>query len=296
MERETLFVYTKLNTENLSIEEVLKVAFEKNAAPTAIFNLDTTIAMVNDAYCELSGYTREEVVGMSWTKQIPPGELERLKEYNQQRLANPSRAPSKYEFAFYAKNGEIKYGYTSITTLLEHGLLIMSFVDITAEKKIANELARKSLELQTLIETRNKDIALSVSQLVASKEHDSWLLSKIAALKEIAQSDAQTLLPFISEIEGNLGRKLQLDTWEKVQQRFQISYPDSLANIIRNHPSLTPAEIKLCALLTLNLDTKEISLVLNQEYNSIRIARAPLRKKLKIESEENLTAYLMKFK
>jgi PAS domain S-box-containing protein len=289
-------MYNKLKQENRSIEEVLKVAFEKNAAPTAIFNLDTTIAMVNDAYCEISGYSREEVVGMSWTKQIPPGELERLKEYNQQRLANPLSAPTKYEFAFYTKNGKIKYGYTSIATLLEHGLLIMSFADITAEKLIAQELVRQNQKMQKLIEIRDKDIALSVSQLVANKEDNQWLLSKIEELIELAKPEPQLLMPVILEIKKNIARKLQLDTWEKVQQRFQISYPDSLSKILKKHPALTPAEIKLCALLTLNLDTKEIAIVLNLEFNSIRIARARLRKKLELSSEENLTAYLMTFK
>ena len=282
--------------ENKSLEEVFKVSFEKNAAPTAIFNLDTTIAMVNDAYCEMSGYSREEVVGMSWTKQIPPGELERLKEYNAIRLANPESAPTKYEFAFYAKNGEIKYGYTTIATLLEHGFLIMSFIDITTEKQIANDLARKSQEMQMLIETRNKDIALSVSQLIANKENNNWLLSKIEELKGIAKLDNQSLLPIIQQIEENIAPKVELDTWEKVQQRFQISYPDSLSKILKRHPSLTPAEIKLCALLSLNLDTKEIASMQNLTFNSIRIARARLRKKLQLSPEDNLTAYLMTFK
>jgi DNA-binding CsgD family transcriptional regulator len=79
-------------------------------------------------------------------------------------------------------------------------------------------------------------------------------------------------------------------------QRFQISYPDSLSKILKKHPALTPAEIKLCALLTLNLDTKEVAIMLNLAFNSIRIARARLRKKLQLSSEENLTAYLMTFK
>ena len=150
-------MYNKLNKTDNSLEEIFKVAFEKNAAPTAIFNLDTTIAMVNDAYCECSGYTREEIIGMSWTKQLPPEELERLIEYNRKRLANPDSVSSKYEFAFYTKHGQLKYGFTSIATLLQHEILIMSFVDVTEEKQIAIKLAQRSIEKQELIEKRNKE-------------------------------------------------------------------------------------------------------------------------------------------
>jgi len=58
---------------------------------------------------------REEVIGMSWTQQIPPEDLERLKEYNRIRLTNPNEAPEKYEFMFYHKNGELKHGLMSIS-------------------------------------------------------------------------------------------------------------------------------------------------------------------------------------
>ncbi len=122
------------------------------------------------------------------------------------------------------------------------------------------------------------------------------VLSKIEELIELAKPDTQSLLPVILEIKKNIARKLQLDTWEKVQQRFQISYPDSLSKVVKKHPELTPAEIKLCALLTLNLDTKEIATILNLAFNSIRIARARLRKKLQLAPEKNLSAYLMTFK
>ena len=71
-------MYNKLK-KNLNIEDVFRIAFENNAAATAIFNLDTTIAMVNDAFCKISGYTREDIVGMSWVKQLPTNELVRLK-------------------------------------------------------------------------------------------------------------------------------------------------------------------------------------------------------------------------
>lgn len=126
-------------------EEKFRVFFEKNSAAIAIIDPDTTILMANDAYCQMSGYTRDEVVGMSWTKQIPPGDLERLQEYNRRRLMDPSDAPDKYEFRFLRKDGEIRYGLMSVTMTEIGRKIICSFTDIT-ERRIAEELLKNSEE------------------------------------------------------------------------------------------------------------------------------------------------------
>jgi len=83
----------------------------------ALIEPDTTMSMVNEEYCKLSGYTKQEVIGTSWTKQIPPQDLELMKEYNRRRLINPKDAPDKYEFTFYQKNGNIRHALMSITML-----------------------------------------------------------------------------------------------------------------------------------------------------------------------------------
>jgi PAS domain S-box-containing protein len=126
-------------------EEKFRTIFENNSAAIAIIEFDTTISMVNDAYCQLSGYSREEVVGLSWTRQIPPEDLDRLKEYNRRRLADPRNAPAKYEFMFYRKNGEIRHGLMTVAMIPSSRKIITSFIDIT-ERILAEEALRASEE------------------------------------------------------------------------------------------------------------------------------------------------------
>ncbi|MHC1736681.1 MAG: PAS domain S-box protein [Ignavibacteriaceae bacterium] len=126
-------------------ENIFRGIFESHSAAVAIIEADTTISMVNESYCKLSGYTREEVIGMSWTKQIPPDDLERLKEYNRIRLLNPAEAPSEYEFTFYHKNGAIKHAMMSVGIISGTKKIIVSFNDIT-ERKQAEEALRESQE------------------------------------------------------------------------------------------------------------------------------------------------------
>ncbi|MEQ8224560.1 MAG: PAS domain S-box protein, partial [Candidatus Eremiobacterota bacterium] len=124
-------------------EDKFRTIFESNSAAMAIIEPDTTISMVNDAYCQMSGYKKEEVIGMSWTEQIPPEDLERLKEYNRLRLINPKDAPEKYEFTFYRKNSKIGHALMSVAMLPNIKKIIVSFTDIT-ERRQAEEALRLS--------------------------------------------------------------------------------------------------------------------------------------------------------
>ena len=285
----------ELKTEKLSIEEVFKVAFERNEAPTAIFNLDTTIAMANDAFCKISGFTREEVVGMSWRQQLPLDEQIRLEEYNRLRRIDPDNAPAKYEFSFYNKQGRLKHGWLSVSLLLNHDLLVVSLIDMTEKKKNDILLAKQSAELKDLIATRDKDITLTISQLASNKENNKKLLSKLENLKVLAEKNDKSLLLELNSLIEKLSTQQPTDSWEKINKRFQISYPEFIKNILKVHPNLTPAEIKLCALLRLNLDTKEIASIINISHDSIRTSRTRLRKKINLKANNKLVSYLMRF-
>ncbi|MEI6455727.1 MAG: PAS domain S-box protein [bacterium] len=126
-------------------EEKFRVFFEKSSAALAIIEPDTTISMVNDAYCQMGGYSKEEVIGMSWTRQIPPGDLERLMEYNRRRLMNPEDAPDRYEFRFNHRDGSLRYAIMSVAMIPGTRKVITSFTDIT-DRRIAEESLRISEE------------------------------------------------------------------------------------------------------------------------------------------------------
>jgi PAS domain S-box-containing protein len=120
-------------------EENFRLIFENNSAAIAIIEPDTTISKVNDAYCQIGGFTKEEVIGKSWLEQIPPDDLERLKEYNRRRLIDPKDAPNKYEFSYYKKNAETGHAIVSVA-LLNNRKIIASFFDITERLKAEKDL------------------------------------------------------------------------------------------------------------------------------------------------------------
>ncbi len=139
-------------------EEKFRAIFEGNSSAIAIIEPDTTITMVNDAYCQMGGYNRGEIIGTSWTKQIPPEDLERLKEYNRRRLLNPDDAPDKYEFKFYRKDGDVRNALMSINTIPSIQKVIASFIDITDRKQ--KELVLQESEQRLKFHFENSPLAV----------------------------------------------------------------------------------------------------------------------------------------
>jgi DNA-binding CsgD family transcriptional regulator len=58
------------------------------------------------------------------------------------------------------------------------------------------------------------------------------------------------------------------------------------------YPDLNSNDLRLCALLKLNLDTKEIATIMDISPESVKVARSRLRKKLQLETSDNLSSFI----
>ncbi len=183
-------------------EEKFRIFFENNSAAIAIIEADTTISLVNQAYCKMSGYTKEEAIGLSWTEQITDKDLERLKEYNRRRLINPEDAPTSYEFSFYHKNGSVIHALISIAFIPDQRKIIASFTDITERKMIEKELESSLSLLETTLESTIDGI-LVVNDNGEIVRHNEKFIEMWNIPGEILslQSDEKTLQFVLSQLK-----------------------------------------------------------------------------------------------
>jgi len=276
-------------------KEKFKAVFHHNAAPIAIINPDTTIAEVNDAYCRVSGYSREEVVGMRWTQQITEDEIDRLIESDKQRLLNPLDTPSEYDTSFYSKQGERKFIHMSISFIPGTKTRIVSFVDTTQQKNAEFKLTKQSEELKKLVVSKDKEITLHLLELSNNNHHNQQLSLKLKNIREQIKSENRLLLHDIDKLIEETATLQQPLDWQQLKEHFMLTRPTFLSGLLTKHPDLTPAEQKLCTLLSLQICTKEIAMITNQHYDSVRVSRTRLRKKLGLDNENGLVAYLLSF-
>jgi DNA-directed RNA polymerase specialized sigma24 family protein len=102
----------------------------------------------------------------------------------------------------------------------------------------------------------------------------------------------QALEKIVKEIETNL--KLQED-WEQFEFHFDQVHGDFLNRLREKFNDLSPNEQKLCALLRLNLHTKDIANLMGISLRGVEIARYRLRKKLDLNQGQNLSKYILEY-
>ena len=138
-------------------------------------------------------------------------------------------------------------------------------------------------KLQSEVESKNRELAVTTMNIVRKNE---LLMSIKEALLNSGNSKE-----VLHIVEDNINSE---GDWEHFQEIFNQTDRDFLNRLKSLHPDLTPNDIKLCIYLRLNLSSKEIAPLLNISTQSIEIKRYRLRKKMRLERNQNLTDYILK--
>ena len=158
-----------------------------------------------------------------------------------------------------------------------------------AEKTVM-ELHNKNLENE--LRFKNSQLASNAMHLVQKGELMARLKANLEHLYKDMQN-AQAKKEVKTLIKSLHADESFEEDWEQFSQHFDTVHTDLLANLKAQFPQLSANDLKLCAYLRLNLSTKEIARMLNISVRGVEISRYRLRKKLNLETSENLNEFLM---
>ncbi len=82
--------------------------------------------------------------------------------------------------------------------------------------------------------------------------------------------------------------------WDDFNQYFESVNRNFYSRLKTAYPEISPNDLKICALIKLNLSSKDMSGILNISPDSVKTARYRLRKKLQMSPEENLVDFIQK--
>jgi FixJ family two-component response regulator len=85
------------------------------------------------------------------------------------------------------------------------------------------------------------------------------------------------------------------DDWKAFESNFEQAHEEFLKRIKKEYPNLTPSDLKLCAYIRMNLSSKKIAPLLGISMRGVENHRYRLRKKMELERDVNLTAFIMEF-
>lgn len=198
------------------------------------------------------------------------------------------------EKEFNLKQREMRYIIILVISIAVMFIIILLYKVLRDKyKKLdlqnkANELERKNLE-QT-VEIKNKELTTNVLYLVQKNELISEIIKKLYDLKLSLKGENAEL---VTRIIYDMKASLNTGNWEEFEMRFHNVNTEFYTKLAEKHPDLTPNERRLCALLRLNMSTKEIVALTGQNARSIEMARHRLRKKLNLDMGDNLVNFFL---
>jgi tetratricopeptide (TPR) repeat protein len=168
-------------------------------------------------------------------------------------------------------------------------IILILRLRIANQKKKHEEIEKKHaiLEKQASdlkLESQNKELTLNVMNLIRKNELMLELSNRLIQIRE-ATKDERTgseVLQLVNSMEKSTDRNV----WEEFELRFKQVHNNYYERLLEKFPDLTPNELKLCALLKLNLTTKDICELSGQRPATLDVARYRLRKKLGISNSQ----------
>jgi PAS domain S-box-containing protein len=157
--------------ELLQIQERYRIAFEISPDAVNVNRLeDGVYLMINQGFLDITGYTREEVIGHSSLElNIWANPLDRRKLVEELRTREQVR---NFECQFVRKNGQVMWGLMSASVMEMDGVRCLLTItrDIDDLKRTARELDDYRSHLEEMLELRTRDLVVANSALAQARD------------------------------------------------------------------------------------------------------------------------------
>jgi tetratricopeptide (TPR) repeat protein len=233
---------------------------------------------------------------------------------NEKRLEQINRIQTKYETHKIKKENKLKQvkldkRKTVIKILATSAsILIVAIIGLIFLTRSLKRNIREKNRQKQIIDEQHKEILRKKQKLFNQeiREKQKELTSNTLFLTRANKKNHKLL----SELEEHVNNshtpdkkkmkdiinKYKIAFSDKNLEEFEIQFnklhADFYNKLSEDFPDLTPKEKKLCALLKLNMTSKEIAAITLTSENSINVARSRLREKLGINQKENLVNFL----
>lgn len=167
--------------------------------------------------------------------------------------------------------------------------------------RLETESMHQRMKLQSLRAEQSEQALKRVSDLLAREalgniRKNEQLTSLRKGLDELQSEVPAEAAAEVQKLKAGIKHAR---SEEKIRQEFSALFervhPEFIAKLNALGCELTEREKRLCALIKVNMDNREIAAVMNIEAGSVKTARYRLRKKLDLSPETSLNAFIHRF-
>ncbi|WP_341836522.1 tetratricopeptide repeat protein [Chitinophaga pollutisoli] len=157
--------------------------------------------------------------------------------------------------------------------------------------KTRTELLQHQEEsLKQELETRSKVLSAHTLHIIQKNQLLEDIQQKLLDMVNDERRDQKKQLKQLQQlIHQNFNHDQHWDEFRSTFEQIHQSFFDKIREYCQ---SLTPGDLRLVALLKMNLSSADIAVLLGISQDSLRVVRYRLRKKLQLRQGENLTTFI----
>ena len=159
---------------------------------------------------------------------------------------------------------------------------------LVAEQQRIIEQQRQQL-LEQQLKDKGKEIATLAMDGILNKQKVDDFKHELQKQKKMSPQEIGHMMRIIDESSG------KDDFWDIYKENFDLIHKNFFRNLRKLYPSLTATDLKFCALIRLNFNTKDIAQFTGLTVRGVEGARYRLRKKLGVDRDQSLTQFLIDF-
>ncbi|MFC3196120.1 transcriptional regulator [Parapedobacter deserti] len=146
--------------------------------------------------------------------------------------------------------------------------------------------------LEQELASKNRELANSAMSIVYKNEllnnvHEELLQLRDSDGRKLSNDQLRKIKTIIEDARSD-----ERD-WNIFEESFNEAHENFFKKLKADYPELVPNDLKLCAYLRMNMNSKEIASLLNITTRGVEIRRYRLRKKLGLPHNKNLTEFLL---
>jgi len=155
------------------------------------------------------------------------------------------------------------------------------------------ELKNLQLEEQNLkqqLEVKSRELSTHTLNLIKNNQFLDNLRNTLQAMvKDDKRDQKKQMNQILTEINQSFNHERN---WKEFTVAFEQVHHQFLENLKKFSHELTSADMRLIALLRMNLDSADVASLLGISTDSLRVSRYRLRKKLSLAQGDNLSAFI----
>lgn len=158
---------------------------------------------------------------------------------------------------------------------------------------------RETRRLHALTKDLQEEVDLKKAEMLTQA---SFIIQKnkiIQTVKDVvdefyAESSIKAIIPLQHKISALLNKSINSEEdWKMFLIKFEEKHTGFFKKIKKLYPELTAGDLRLCACLKLNLETKEIASLMNLSVRAVENNRYRLRKKMNLDANQNLNEFIL---